>query len=669
VTSRVDLGCGLGGVGVQDILAAGGPGGSIGTWPNDTNWHPPTFTRTSQNAAIWGTGGAGDGSLTGGSNAYVTRIVPFPASYTFSAIDTASLTTLYIGGTAPLVLPSPVLLQTATYESSYASQAGIGVSVALLGGQPGNPPTDNTSNGTLPPDIQCLDTPQNSASSVNTLVTPAAATLAVRWYISTSAQDLRDVNQDRILVWECRNTAGAPADADGDCLSDAADANDADTDSDNDGVPDGVEAEIGGNNAATDTDGDGASDYVELFQFTDLTDTDSDNDGQLDAPDLISTNTCSDTSAPFTDCPLGTGNQDALQVADDNCPNEANASQLNSDSLNNHHGMPGGTGDVGAPASFAHWTNPSEDHLGDACDTDDDNDALGDVAENPSATIGGGTTISGWSTTSTTVCKGPGVAAAPAVPLLTTNGDSDNDMVLDGRECQFRSRPDSNTRSAVDCPAAIPVVAVAGCGQPGNSLASPCPGQDGDADQLCLPRSTGANLNVERQFRTQGINNTSSTQIDDTDGCGSIGSSDIDADNDTRGTSCGANPEPGSQFAGLADGDETLFYNTSPTNADSDRDGCEDNEEVSDLNGTGNVSSADQLALAGKIGIPPDAGADGDVDNPGSVNFDLNKDGTVSSADQLALSRAVGLTGNCTANGPNGAGGEAPVSIGQATKP
>jgi len=352
--------------------------------------------------------------------------------------------------------------------------------------------------------------------------------------------------------------------------------------------------------------------------------------------------------------------------------------------MNNFHGAPGGTGDVGAPAAFAHWTNPSEDHLGDACDTDDDNDALGDVAENPSATVGGGTTISTWSTVNVTVCKGPNVASAPAVPLVTTNGDSDNDMVLDGRECQFRSRPDSNARVALDCPAAAPVTPVAGCGQPGNSLSSPCPGQDADADGLCLPKSTGVHLSVERQFRTHGINDSSTTQVNDTDTCGAAGDADIDADNDTIGTSCapiGGNPEVGnpgcggggepacSQFAGLSDGDEVLFYNTSPTNVDSDRDGCPDNEEVSDLNGSGNVSSADQLALAGKIGIPPDVGADGDIDNPGSINFDLNKDGAVSSADQLALSRAVGLTGNCTSQSGNGLGGEAPVSLGQLSKP
>ena len=160
-------------------------------------------------------------------------------------------------------------------------------------------------------------------------------------------------------------------------------------------------------NASTDTDADGASDYVEIFQFTDLTDTDSDGDGQLDAPDLIPTNTCSDVTGPNDLCPGGLGNQDAVQVADDNCPNESNASQLNSDSMNNFHGSPGGTGDVGAPAAFAHWTNPSEDHLGDACDTDDDNDALGDVAENPTGTLAGGTTISTWSTLNVHSLQGP----------------------------------------------------------------------------------------------------------------------------------------------------------------------------------------------------------------------------------------------------------------------
>ena len=79
-----------------------------------------------------------------------------------------------------------------------------------------------------------------------------------------------------------------------------------------------------------------------------------------------------------------------------------------------------------------------------------------DVAENPTATVSGGLTIVGWSTTSTSLCREPGVGAAPAVAILPSLGDSDYDLVLDGRECQFRSRPDSVVRNPADCPATIP---------------------------------------------------------------------------------------------------------------------------------------------------------------------------------------------------------------------
>jgi hypothetical protein len=57
----------------------------------------------------------------------------------------------------------------------------------------------------------------------------------------------------------------------------------------------------------------------------------------------------------------------------DNCPAVYNPDQLNSDGGR----RPNGTGIAGEWAS-----NPSQDKLGDACDPDNDNDGLPDVAEN-----------------------------------------------------------------------------------------------------------------------------------------------------------------------------------------------------------------------------------------------------------------------------------------------
>ena len=124
VTSRVDLGCGIGGVGLQDILAGGGTGGPIGLWPDDTLWHAPCSCGRRRTPRSGAPAVPATVARRVATNAYVTQIVPFPSAFTFSAIDTANLTTLYIGGTAPLVLPAAVLLQTAAYESSYPSQAG-----------------------------------------------------------------------------------------------------------------------------------------------------------------------------------------------------------------------------------------------------------------------------------------------------------------------------------------------------------------------------------------------------------------------------------------------------------------------------------------------------------------------------------------------------------------
>ena len=122
---------------------------------------------------------------------------------------------------------------------------------------------------------------------------------------------------------------GGPLDTDNDTLN-----NDIDTDDDNDGYPDDIDempldffehldtdGDGIGNNADTDDDGDGLGDDYDAFP--------------LDASEQV------DTDA------------DGIGDNADNCPNVSNADQLNSD----------------------------DDSLGNACDTDDDNDGVADTSD------------------------------------------------------------------------------------------------------------------------------------------------------------------------------------------------------------------------------------------------------------------------------------------------
>ncbi len=160
----------------------------------------------------------------------------------------------------------------------------------------------------------------------------------------------------------CPSTANAnQADGDNDGIGDVCD-----TDRDNDGVgnssdafPDDNSESIDtdgdgtGNNADTDDDDDGMSDaYETLYGLNplDATDasSDSDGDGQTNLQEyLASTNPLLD-NADTTDTD-GDGTVDVM----DNCPTDANPTQTDNDS----------------------------DRLGDACDSDDDNDGLPDSYE------------------------------------------------------------------------------------------------------------------------------------------------------------------------------------------------------------------------------------------------------------------------------------------------
>jgi hypothetical protein len=125
-------------------------------------------------------------------------------------------------------------------------------------------------------------------------------------------------------------------------------------------------------------------------------------------------------------CPQDT-DCDGLGDWADNCPSVYNPDQTNSDRRR----------DNGPKIPNQYASNPASDYLGDACDTDDDNDRLLDASEQaypgcPDMTLAHSDTdraLDGWEVyTSYDPCS------ASSAPSWTGGGDSDGDHLFDGSE-------------------------------------------------------------------------------------------------------------------------------------------------------------------------------------------------------------------------------------------
>jgi hypothetical protein len=121
--------------------------------------------------------------------------------------------------------------------------------------------------------------------------------------------------------------------------------------------------------------------------------------------------------------PVVDNDTDGWLDADDNCPVDANPTQVNNDR---------DAVDLSPPKAFDDLTWPNSDAAGDACDPDDDNDGIDDAREAalPDAQ-----------------CP---TASGPTGPLAR---DTDDDLVLDGAECLLGADPGS----AASFPPAMPL--------------------------------------------------------------------------------------------------------------------------------------------------------------------------------------------------------------------
>jgi hypothetical protein len=243
---------------------------------------------------------------------------------------------------------------------------------------------------------------------------------------------LADTDGDGLSDADEINTHGTPptdADADNDGLNDggefAAGTGFFDPDSDNDTVLDGPEVNQHGTNPLNpDTDADAMSDPTEIINACldpVVADAGADPDGDA-VPNLADLNQGTLPCDPDTDDDGFKDLQDTsftgpnINPNADNCPTVFNLGQANYDSAPYANGPLVPDDDV---------TIGNGDILGDACDSDDDNDALTDAAEGTFPV--------------------PGCPSASA-PISGLDRDSDGDHLADTWECAHLSDP-SNASS------------------------------------------------------------------------------------------------------------------------------------------------------------------------------------------------------------------------------
>ena len=349
----------------------------------------------------------------------------------------------------------------------------------------------------------------------------------------------------------CKLTANlSQANFDEDANGDACD-----TDDDNDGSPDAQDAfpfdpseqldtdgDTLGNNADADDDNDGLSDSQESLEGSDPLLTDTDSDGFSDAIE-VAAGTDPDDAADF---PSSVEDQDSDGRVDalDNCPQVHNVNQYNHD----------------------------DDLLGDACDSDDDNDSVSDEQE----ALDGSNPI-----VVDTDADGLSDGAEKLYGTNPAEVDTDNDLLHDGDEIDLLTDPLDPDTDADAWGDGDEVNFDTDPLNPNSYPGAPEPDNDGDSLSNALEAAIGTNPN------------------------------DADSDNDNwndaleyaEGTDpMDANDYPGvdTDLDGLSDAAENA-YATDVSDTDTDDDGLSDGWEV-------NVSGTDPLD---PLDPAPDVDGDG----------------------------------------------------------
>jgi len=293
------------------------------------------------------------------------------------------------------------------------------------------------------------------------------------------------------------------------------------------------------------------------------------------------------------------GSHPLAPAVGDNCPSIPNPGQENLDILPID-------GDR-LPADDV--TNPHKDYYGDACDEDDDGDAMNDGAEarfayypgnagppakGPECHMDGDSTDAGgpvpdgyWTVPAGYPDAGANIPVTPLKVTDTVGGnlvavpDTDYDGTLDGVECELYRAAQGGIPEGASNPNSA-AIKVAACSAVGDI--------DSDTDGLCVPG--GTHSNVETYFRTQGIMTLVGgvPTMNDNPDADTKFPGDSDADSDT------VYPSPD-----IADGVEAKgwFGESGPGAAsqDSDRDGCPDFVQIGSIDGNRAVSTADALTI------------------------------------------------------------------------
>jgi serine protease len=181
---------------------------------------------------------------------------------------------------------------------------------------------------------------------------------------------------------------------------------------------------------------------------------------------------------------------DGVSNGEDNCLLVPNPDQVNTDGQRRPNG----------PQIPGEWaSNPAQDELGDACDSDDDNDWMLDTGAHPVTGVPGEDT---------------GCGSGPTNPLLA---DTDGDTAIDGAECALGSDPNDYY--------SYPTLPLPDNDNDGDGLPTwldnlLCP-SDGDGDGLvgdndpdCDSPQDVVEFNDGREFRKYGVD----PAVGDTDG-------------------------------------------------------------------------------------------------------------------------------------------------------